>query len=323
MRVSVIIPSFNHARYIGERLSSVLGQTFRDIEVIILDDGSTDGTAAIEREWAGRDSRITRVEIGAQNTGRVFEQWRRGISLASGELVWIAESDDRSEPTFLERLVREFDAAPGLALAFCPSWLFADDGRRWTADEPGLMPRRYASREFIARFMSRGCPMLNASACLFRRSAWQEIDESYTTFRAAGDRMFWTLIAEKGEVSVVAERLNWYRKHSSNVTATSFLKGINQREAYRILSYIRSRGYITSSDFRRLRRHYLRHFVFELLADRSTQLSVFRAWHLPPRLTWLAFKAGAWVRHAQGKVITKIKDRPWQRVRHIPIVIFS
>lgn len=300
MRVSVIIPSYNHARYIGERMASVLGQTFGDLEVIVMDDCSTDGTAAAAREWAERDSRVTHVESNARNSGRVFEQWRRGIALASGELVWIAESDDRCEPTLLERLVREFDTAPGLALAFCPSWLFTDDGRQWTADEPGMVPRRYTSREFISRFMSRGCPMLNASACLFRRSAWQEIDDCYTRFRAAGDRMFWTLIAERGPVSVVAERLNWYRKHSTNVTATSFLRGVNQREAYTVMSYILSRGYISVEEFRRLRRDYLRHFVFELIASPSLQCDIYRAWGLPPRLTRLAFKAEAWWRRLRA-----------------------
>src|SRR5260370_20691240 len=93
--VSVIIPNYNHARYLRQRIESVLRQTYQDFEVILLDDCSTDDSRSILSSYAG-DSRV-RMEFNEVNSGSTFKQWNKGVRLARVEYVWIAESDDYAD----------------------------------------------------------------------------------------------------------------------------------------------------------------------------------------------------------------------------------
>ena len=96
-RVSVIVPSYNHARFLRQRIESILGQSFRDFELILLDDCSTDDSVSILREYESH-ARLSALVVNAQNSGSPMAQWKRGLDLAAGELIWIAESDDWAEP---------------------------------------------------------------------------------------------------------------------------------------------------------------------------------------------------------------------------------
>src|SRR5438034_11203510 len=88
LTVSVIIPNYNHARYLRKRIESVLTQTYQDFEVILLDDCSTDESRSIIGEYR-IDPRV-RIELNEQNSGNTFKQWNKGVGLARGTYVWIA-----------------------------------------------------------------------------------------------------------------------------------------------------------------------------------------------------------------------------------------
>jgi len=109
-KVSVIVPNYNHARYLRQRVDSVLGQTFQDFELILLDDCSTDESRSVLSSYAGNPR--VRIEFNEVNSGSTFKQWNKGVRLARGEYVWIAESDDYADPQLLERLVSRLDAEP-------------------------------------------------------------------------------------------------------------------------------------------------------------------------------------------------------------------
>src|ERR1700722_8508136 len=87
-KVSVIIPSYNHARFLRQRIDTVLQQTFQDFEVILLDDCSPDNSPEIISSYVG-DSRV-RIEFNAINSGSTFKQWNKGVRMARGDYVWIA-----------------------------------------------------------------------------------------------------------------------------------------------------------------------------------------------------------------------------------------
>ncbi|MEG2479884.1 MAG: glycosyltransferase family 2 protein, partial [Mucinivorans sp.] len=91
-KVSIIVPSYNHAPYLKERLDSILGQTFRDFELIILDDSSTDNSQQIIEQYSS-EPRVSHVVYNKINSGNTFVQWQKGVDLAQGEWIWIAESD--------------------------------------------------------------------------------------------------------------------------------------------------------------------------------------------------------------------------------------
>src|ERR1700738_5096767 len=109
-KLSVIVPNYNHARFLRQRIESVLNQTFHDFEVILLDDCSTDDSRSILSEYAA-DPRV-RIEFNEKNSGSTFMQWNKGVRLARGEYVWIAESDDYADARMLERLVAVLDTQP-------------------------------------------------------------------------------------------------------------------------------------------------------------------------------------------------------------------
>ena len=107
-KVSIVVPNYNHAKYLRQRIESVLTQTYRDFEVILLDDCSTDESREILRSYAS-DAR-GRMEFNAQNSGSPFKQWNKGVGMARGKYVWMAESDDYADERLLERLVAILEA---------------------------------------------------------------------------------------------------------------------------------------------------------------------------------------------------------------------
>ena len=100
-KVSVIVPNYNYEQYLPERIDSILNQTYTDFELILLDDASTDGSATLIEKYKD-NPHVSHVVINEENSGSPFRQWMKGIVLARGEWVWIAEADDLCEPAFLE-----------------------------------------------------------------------------------------------------------------------------------------------------------------------------------------------------------------------------
>ncbi|HHQ4535035.1 TPA: glycosyltransferase family 2 protein, partial [Aeromonas veronii] len=100
-KVSVIVPNYNHAPYLQQRLESIYRQTYENIEVILLDDCSSDNSIEILTDFSSRFPNRTICSFNDVNSGGVFRQWKKGLGIASGELVWIAESDDFCSDDFL------------------------------------------------------------------------------------------------------------------------------------------------------------------------------------------------------------------------------
>ncbi|MFN7014544.1 MAG: glycosyltransferase family 2 protein, partial [Bacteroidia bacterium] len=116
--VSVIVPNYNHAAYLRQRLDSIFQQTFQDFEVILLDDRSADHSVEILQAYAQQYAhKVTHLVVNEENTGNPFVQWKKGIELAQGEFIWIAESDDFCEPTLLETLYRALQDKPSVPVA--------------------------------------------------------------------------------------------------------------------------------------------------------------------------------------------------------------
>ena len=133
-RVSLGMPVYNGAEHIAETLDSILAQTYRDFEVIVCDNASTDDTCSIVESYAARDSRI-RLERNAANLGAA-ENYNRSFRSAVGELFqWIAH-DDLLLPTFLERCVETLDANPDVVLAFCERYVMNHDGKHMRTESP-------------------------------------------------------------------------------------------------------------------------------------------------------------------------------------------
>jgi glycosyltransferase involved in cell wall biosynthesis len=231
-RVSVVIPNYNHARYLGRRIESVLAQRLRDIEVLVLDDASPDASREVARGYAV-DPRV-RFHFNEHNSGSAYRQWQRGLAMTSAPYVWIAESDDHADPALLEHLVPELDADPAVALAVCNSWCIdADDamlGRYFDAWRHDRVSDYDLSR-FERRFVMDGadyarelmCPwntIPNASAVLFRRSALESIGGPVQDMRLCGDWLTYCKLLARHRIARVPHHLNYFRQHTQNVRSS-------------------------------------------------------------------------------------------------------
>jgi len=244
--VSVIIPSYNHARFLRQRIESVLGQTYQDFEVILLDDCSTDESRSIMSEYAG-DPRI-RIEFNEKNSGSSFKQWNKGVRLASGKYVWIAESDDYADARLLERLVGRLDAEPTAVLAYCRSWRVSGKGETaGFADyyHSDLHPSRWAADfcadglEECGKYIVHRNTISNASSVVFRKAIYERVGGADEGLRLCGDWKLWALMAlTGGAISYVGEPLNYFRFHDASVSEKSLRNGVWAAEALQVTGLI-------------------------------------------------------------------------------------
>ena len=245
MLVSVIIPNYNHEKYLDERIQSILNQTYKDIEIIILDDCSTDKSKAVIEKY--RDNRyVSHIIYNENNSGSTFKQWEKGFQLAKGEIVWIAESDDSCNPDFLYTLVPKF-TNEHLVLAFSRSMQIDQDGNpfgEYLTQKNMNSDFDVSGQELIRRYLVNTNIVVNASSALIRKDVLSQIDNSYKTFRGCGDWLFWISIAEMGDVSYIAKSMNLFRQHLNNTTSSLDMSGNNPIEVHLIYNYLVEKSYL-------------------------------------------------------------------------------
>jgi glycosyltransferase involved in cell wall biosynthesis len=246
--VSVLIPNYNHARFLDKRIQSVLNQTFRDIEVIYLDDASTDHSNEIAHKYK-HDARI-RFIYNEHNSGNPFKQWNKGVREATGKYIWIAESDDFADERFLERLVDVLETDSQIGIAYCQSqcvdendtvtgtmeWWTQDlDATRWTHDFQN------AGRDECRRFLVQKNTLPNASAVVFRRALFEQAGNANEEMKVCGDWMFWAQCLLNCDLAFVAEPLNFFRSHARSVRSRTEENGLVVLESFQVIEFIAGR----------------------------------------------------------------------------------
>lgn len=248
-RVSVIVPNYNHAGFLVQRLESIFGQTLQDFELLFLDDASTDDSLAVVERFAD-DERFTSY-LNQRNSGSPFAQWNRGFSRARGEFVWIAESDDFAEPTFLERLVGRLDGHPEAVMATCRSWITDAGGRdlevfdayHWFQDRDRWVTGYGNSGEDeITNYLSFQNTIPNASGVVFRRGVLDDGFRAPEDMRVAGDWLFWIELLLRGGIVHVGEPLNHFRvAHGASQRSRAAASGAEVLEGVRVFRFIDDR----------------------------------------------------------------------------------
>mgnify|MGYP000846408935 FL=1 len=220
--VSVIIPGYNHAPYLRERIDSVLEQDYPNFEVFLMDDCSSDNSREIMEEYRGKEH-IKDILFNDRNTGNTFIQWKKGIVIANGEYIWIAESDDVAEKSFLTKMVAKLQTVADAVYAFSHSTIIGANGELlpniWDGRSRYSHDGIYESRFFcLTRMIFYNAPY-NASMVVFRKRFFAEIPDDYLQFRHNGDYCFWLLMSMMGRVLEVNEPLNRFRQHDRKVSA--------------------------------------------------------------------------------------------------------
>jgi glycosyltransferase involved in cell wall biosynthesis len=313
-KVSVVIPSYNHARFLRRRLDSVLRQSFGDFEVIILDDCSTDDSRSILSEYA-KNPKI-RIELNEKNSGSTFKQWNKGVRLSRGEYIWLAESDDYADARLLERLVGALDAEPAAVFAYCRSWRVDSEDRpygfidhyladldqdRWTGDfcSEGLAECR---NYFIFRNV-----VANASAVVFRKAIYEAVGGADESYQLCGDWKLWASMALRGKVLHLSEPLNYFRFHDGSVGGRDIRRAILAHESLRVVRWLSDQVSIAET-----RRSKLFQTLAKLWIPPVISLGV------PIRLKWAILRnATAIDSHALRRMVRPALAAAWVKLARI------
>ena len=233
-RVSVVVPNYNYARLLPGRIKSIESQNFPIYELIILDDCSSDDSVNVIDEIINDSELNIKFVINDTNSGSVFAQWQKGVELAIGDLVWIAEADDLSEPNFLTIVLRGFDN-PKVVLSYCESKQITFEGKvlcdnylDYVGDisrERWLNPYVHDGKIEIVDALSVKNTIPNVSAVVFRRNILSEVlkreQDKVRVFKVAGDWYVYTKLLEHGSISFIPHSANLHRRHVKSVTNAS------------------------------------------------------------------------------------------------------
>jgi glycosyltransferase involved in cell wall biosynthesis len=219
-KISVLIPTYNYARFLPQAIESVLNQSFRDFELIIGDDNSTDSSAEVIRTFAAQDARI-RFNIHEQNLGMV-ENWNWCLAQAKGVYVKYLFGDDFLLATdALERLVQLVESKPGIDLAASARTVVDDNSspvQVWDdMEQEGILKGEKVAFACLKTYRNLiGEP----SVVLFRREKAQRGFD--TSFRQAVDLELWLhLLHQGGDVAYTRTPLCAFRRHSLQQTAVN------------------------------------------------------------------------------------------------------
>lgn len=242
--VSVIIPNYNHAAFLKQRIESILDQTYSDLELIILDDCSSDNSKSIIEQFRGH-AKVSHIVYNEKNSGSTFRQWQKGISLASGSYIWIAESDDYAHTEFLSSIIAEFKKE-NIGLVYTQSYSVNSDGLvtgNWlehTKDSDDKLWENYFSmngHEFVKKYMLYQNPIPNASAVVFRKSYYDKSGGVNTDFTLNGDWYLYTKILSVSDISFISRSLNYFRYHNNKGSSSNVLNGNNVKEYYKLIGF--------------------------------------------------------------------------------------
>lgn len=242
-RVSIVVPNYNYARFLAKRLDTILNQTYQDFDVLFLDDASTDESRAVFDRYAD-DPRIAAC-FNEENSGGVFHQWNRGVELARGRYVWIAESDDYAEPEFLARAVAILDANDDVGIVYTQSWRVEGEEKTSNLDWTSCLNSERWLHDFIAdgheecsRYMIYRCTIPNASAVVFRRELYQKVGGAPEEFTLCGDWMTWVRMLQHTRVAYVSDHLNYFRQHAATTRARTCADLRDVPEKYAVMEYL-------------------------------------------------------------------------------------
>lgn len=225
-KVSIVIPSYNHALYLLQRLESIAAQTYKDWEAIIIDDQSTDNSVEIITKFIEKNPsfKVKHFIVNDTNSGSGYYSWQKGIELAETKYIWIAETDDYSEPNFLEELVNILDQNNKIALAFCGSnYVEIDeiiyDSKNRTKDL-NVEKREYKviDNSVFLNKMPFETYITNGSSVVFRKQ-YLEIPATIFTNRQCSDIFLWSYLLEKSSFAFLNKNLNFFRRHEGSTSS--------------------------------------------------------------------------------------------------------
>ena len=259
-KVSVILPNYNHSAYLKPRLESILNQTYHNFELIILDDASTDNSHNMLKAYRNHP-KVSHFEINERNTGSPFRQWLKGIKVAKGDFIWIAESDDFCKLDFLETQVRcleNSDVAVAKTMATLEDTVISE------VKHPVFDQSKQDNKLLF-------CPILNVSSILFKSELVKPTkNQNFCNFKIIGDRVFYYEYFQMAKIVFNAATINYFRQSNNSISKLNH-RSLSYYQSYfyehsRFISLVKKRDSKVSHDFVRI---YLNKF-YSRVRDRVT-----------------------------------------------------
>ncbi|WP_426668523.1 glycosyltransferase [Mucilaginibacter sp. McL0603] len=221
--VSVVFTSYNHREYLQQALDSLVDQTYKNIEIIVVDDNSTDGSREILLSY--KDIPNIQLHLLDKNTGSYVKASNYGAGFAKGDYLMFAQCDDFAVPEQIEMLMNAFFNNTTVGVVFSKSNMVDENGNVYSDDYVG---REKSFRERcinntiiqgnqMREFLSFACVIPNLSAAIIKKELFVSHGGLSTQYLVAADWAFWLTLSENTDFYYITVPLNNFRQHSTTI----------------------------------------------------------------------------------------------------------
>jgi glycosyltransferase involved in cell wall biosynthesis len=224
--VSVIVASYNHAEYLEQRMESLINQTYKNLEILVIDDCSTDNSAEVLQRYQS-DIRVQLI-LRDENTGWVGVS-NQGVELSSGEFVIFANCDDTCDPYLIERLVHGLTFNVTAGVTFSRS-LMIDERGEVIGDDFSVREKAFRkkcssdvllTKKEMSQFLLHSCVIPNLSAALFRVECFISAGGLSRAYSVCSDWDLFFRVVTSCDVAYIAEPLNHFRQHKATIRSST------------------------------------------------------------------------------------------------------
>lgn len=272
--VSVILPNYNHKPFLKQRLDSIFNQTHQNFEVIILDDASTDSSVSFLNKYKNHP-KVSHFIVNKENSGSPFKQWEKGLQLAKGDFIWIAESDDFCELNFLESHLKFMENS---AMCVAQTLYYKDQKVGKEVAHPAFknMPNVELNQSHLLH-----CPVLNVSAAVFKKIDTKKLEQStFADYSIIGDRVFYHEFFFNKGLLYNSDTQSYFRQENDNLSNLES-KGLDYLIRY-FKEHVRFINHASKEniDVKEIRKNYIRRF-YARVRDRVSRKN---------KISWPYFK---------------------------------
>lgn len=252
IKISVVVPNYNYSNYLYQRVYSILNQNYKIHELIILDDASKDNSLFYIKQIEQKISEFVNVKVVVNdiNSGNAFNQWQKGINLATGDYVWVAEADDYAKENFLNEVVSPLKKNNNIVISYADTGFIDSNGyitKNSLVDQIDILKTNHWNASYVNKGISEincysylNCTIPNVSGTIIKKGNYDEIFESAKKFHQSGDWFTYLNILNLGDISFINKTLNYYRVHGNNISQT-FDKKAHILEIQRIYKFVKEK----------------------------------------------------------------------------------
>ena len=232
IKLSVIVPNYNYARFMFQRLYSILNQDYKIYELIILDDCSKDNSREVIDELSSKLKKYINIKLAYNdtNSGSAFKQWQKGFEMATGDYVWIAEADDYCESDLISNLIKPIKNNNKVMISYSDTAfidVFGNVTMNSIKPEIDIRKTNHWNKSYINNGINEienysylNCTIANVSSCIIKRKDYNKFLNMSGKFHQAGDWLLYVNVMAMGDIAYTDKVLNYYRLHGDNVSST-------------------------------------------------------------------------------------------------------